>query len=102
MIERDDDLGYLGRTLELPGVMSDGKNVAACVRNVVEAATIAVATMIERGERPPQPADERRREQQVNIRLTALEKANLDAAAAAQGFRTISDYVRFMALSRAG
>ncbi len=80
--------------------MSDGRDVAACVRNVLEATTLCVAIMLERGERPPQPADDHRREQQLNIRLSAFEKANLETMAAAQGFRSVSDYVRFAALNK--
>lgn len=100
VLERDEDAGYFGRTLELPGVMSEGRDVGACVRNVLEAATVAVATMLERRERPPAPADDQRREQQVNIRLSALEKASLESAAQTQGFRSLSDYIRFAALNK--
>lgn len=101
LISADPDLGYSGRTVELPGVMADGKTVAACAKQVMEATTVAVATLLELGDTPPLPASEGKRDQQVNIRLTALEKLELEAAAAREGFRSVSDFLRSAAIDRA-
>jgi uncharacterized protein (DUF1778 family) len=49
------------------------------------------------------PSDAKgRRDQQVNLRLTAEERLRLDAAASREGYRSLSDYVRAAALNRAG
>ena len=98
MIAADPDVGYLGRTVELPMVMADGPDIARCAAAVLEATTAALAAMIEAGDTPPSPAREGRRDQQVNIRLTAEEKLSLESLAAREGFRGVSDYVRSKAL----
>lgn len=101
VIEPESGVGYLGRTVELPYVMGDGKTIESCVASVLEATTLAVATLLEQGERPPTPAAEAKRDRQVNIRLTADEKGRLEEAARAEGFRSISDYIRHAALRSA-
>lgn len=100
MIEPDADVGYFGRTVEMPTVMSDGKTVTACVRNVLEATALAIAATLEDGQTPPAPAREGKRDQQINIRVTADEKLRLESLAARDGFRSVSDYVRSAALNR--
>lgn len=102
VIERNADGGYIGRALEFPTAMGDGENIAECGRAVVESLTAAIATMLEAGQRPPMPAAAGRRQRQLNIRLTEEENLLLEEAARRQGFRGVSDYVRFAALSRAG
>lgn len=102
VIERNEDGGYIGRALEFPTAMGDGENLADCGRAVIESLTAAIATMLEAGERPPMPAAAGRRQRQLNIRLTDEENLLLEEAARRQGFRGVSDYVRFAALSRAG
>lgn len=93
-------VGYLGRTIEMPLVMADGKTVEACMSQTLEATALAIASMLEHGERPPAPASEGKRDVQLNIRLTAEERLALDAAARRDGYRSISDYVRAAAISR--
>lgn len=83
-------------------VMSDGKSVQACVRAVLEATAATIATMLEMGEKPPAPASDRKRDQQLNIRLSVEEKLRLQAVAQSEGFASISDYVRSAALRAAG
>jgi predicted RNase H-like HicB family nuclease len=60
VIEPCDDVGYLGRTIELPLAMSDGKTIAKCARRVIAATTLAIATMLERDEQPPAAARDAR------------------------------------------
>lgn len=100
VIEADDDVGYVGCTVELPLVMGGGSTVQACARDVLEATTLSIATTLERGEKPPSPAKEGKRDQQINIRLSAEEKLRLEGLAAREGFRSLSDFVRASALDR--
>ena len=94
-----EDGEYLGRCLELPLVMGDGKNADECIASVREALTATVAYMLEEGERPPAAASEQTRSVQLNIRLSSAEKEILEQAAQRNGFRGISDYVRHAALT---
>jgi predicted RNase H-like HicB family nuclease len=104
MVLEDDNEGatYFGRTLEMPLVMADGKTRSTCMEQVIEATTLAIASMLEDGEIPPQPATDDSRTAQVNIRLTQREKFCLEAAAKRAGFRGLSDFVRTAAMDRAG
>jgi predicted RNase H-like HicB family nuclease len=99
VIERDDDAGgYIGSTVEMPTVMGGGATVEACVRDVLGATAASIATMLECDVTPPAPAREGKRDQQVNIRLTAEERLALDEAARRDGFRSISEFMRNAAL----
>lgn len=102
VITPEPDVGYFGRTVEMPLVMGDGPTHAECAAQVLEATTLAVASMLEAGETPPVAAREGKRNQQVNLRLTADEKLRLQEAARREGFRTISDFIRSAALGRTG
>lgn len=99
VLEPDDDLGFVGSSIELPNVWGDGKTPDACVRETREALISVIATMLERNERPPLPTREELRDQQVNIRVTAREKFVMEEAARSKGFRGISDFVRSTTLS---
>jgi predicted RNase H-like HicB family nuclease len=89
---------WFGRGLELPRVFGDGKTANQCVENTRQALAVAVAFMLEEGERPPTPATEGRRTMQINVRLTAEEKALLEVTAKRKGFSGISDFVRAAAM----
>lgn len=93
-----EDGEWYGRGLELPHTYGDGKTPAACVTSVRAGLVLTVATMLEDGERPPVPARSGERTEQVNIRLTASEKALLDNRSRAGGFRGVSDFIRAAAL----
>lgn len=82
--------------------MGDGLTVEECVEQTMEATIGVIATMLELGESPPTPARAGKRDQQVNIRLTAEEKLQLEAAARREGFRSLSDFLRASGLHRAG
>lgn len=88
--------------MEMPLVMADGKTIAACANALIEATALAIVSILEHGEKPPAPASDRKRDQQLNIRLSAEEKLRLEASAQAEGFASISDYVRSAALRAAG
>lgn len=100
MIEPDSDVGYFGRTVEMPTAMSDGKTIEECAANTLEATASGIAVMLEAGQTPPAPAREGKRDQQINIRLTADERLRLESLAAREGYRSVSDYVRSVALRR--
>ncbi len=101
VIQPHERLGFLGSGLEIPTVFADGKTPAECVESTYRALTVAVATMLESNARPPAPSIERKRLEQMNVRLTAEEKIQLKEASDQRGFRTIADYVRAVALSNA-
>lgn len=85
----------------MPLAMSDGRTPEACVRNVLESTTLAVATMLEDGLKPPAPTREGRRDQQVNIRLSAEERFTLEQRARDSGYRSLSDFMRAAAMREA-
>ena len=95
-----EDGEWYGRGLELPHTYGDGRTPAACIASVREGLVATVATMLEDGERPPAAARAGQRNEQVNIRLTASERALLENRSRAGGFRGISDYVRAAALEK--
>lgn len=82
----------------MPTVFADGQTPDACVKAVREALTVAVATMLEDGKRPP--TSPTKRSVQVNIRLTPDEKLALEETATRLGFKGLSDYIRHAALTR--
>ena len=100
ILERHDRLGFIGCSVELPTVFADAKTPEQCYKATEEALMVAVATMIECGQRPPQPASARRRTEQVNVRLTAEEKLLFANAAMNLGFKGVSDFIRNSALDR--
>ena len=100
MLERNDRLGYIGGSVELPTVFVDAKTPEKCYKATQDALMVAVATMIECGQRPPQPASAGRRTEQVNVRLTAEEKLLFANAAMNLGFKGVSDFIRNSALNR--
>src|ERR1700676_2861539 len=93
-----EDGEWYGRGLELPHVYGDGRTPAQCIENTREAIIGMVATLLERGERPPTAAHAGRRTTQINVRLTADEKALLEATAHRKGFSGLSDFIRAAAI----
>ena len=91
-------LGFIGTSIELPTVFTDSKTAEQCCKDTREALTVAVATMLECNQSPPAPASEKKRDTQVNIRLTAEEKLRLVRCASNLGFDGVSDFVRYIAL----
>lgn len=99
ILERNERLGFIGSSVELPTVFADAKTPEKCYRTTQDALMVAVATMIECGQRPPQPASMGLRTEQVNVRLTAEEKLLFANAAMNLGFKGISDFIRSTALN---
>ena len=92
---------WYGRGLELPNVYGDGKTVNECVKDTREALCGAAALMLEQGQRPPAPSRIGTRNTQVNVRLTAEEKALLESTAKRKGFSGLSDFIRAAAIESA-
>jgi predicted RNase H-like HicB family nuclease len=98
ILEKNEKLGYIGSSVELPGVFVDAKTPEKCYKAVEEALTIAIATMVENGQTPPLPSSENKRTFQVNVRLTSDEKLLISNAANSSDFKGISDFIRSTAL----
>ena len=98
IVLRREEGEWYGHALEYPEAMGDGKTVEECVEETRKALIAGVATMLEEGQTPPAPARNNVRTVQVNIRLTAEEKALLEKRSRRKGFRGVSDYVRAAAL----
>lgn len=97
-----EDGEYYGRGLEMPYVMNDGKTPDRCVTATRDSLTVAVATLLEKGEVPPAPASGGKRSEQVNVRLTTEEKLTLENAARSRGFKGLGDFMRATVLAHAG
>jgi predicted RNase H-like HicB family nuclease len=91
MIIWQQDGEYYGRGVELPFAFGDGKTVEQCAKDTREAFVATVASLLQDGFQPPAPATEGKRDQQINIRLSSVEKVMLAG---------ISEYVRAVALSK--
>ena len=100
-IEKSERLGYIGSSVEIPTVFADGNTPEKCYETTQEALSVAVATMLEVGQTPPQPAAFMKRTTQVNVRLTHEEKAMIASAAAKAGFKGLADFIRTTVLDRA-
>jgi predicted RNase H-like HicB family nuclease len=95
---REDGWWY-GHGVEFPTAYGDGATVEECMASTREGLVAGVAYLLENGQRPPRPARLGERSEQVNIRVTAEERAILDNRSRAGGFRGLSDFVRAAALS---
>ena len=100
ILEKNDKMGYIASSVELPTVFADGKKEIECFRAIREALTGAVATMITCGRKPPQSMSANKRTEQINIRLTAYEKILLTNKAVNLGFKGISDLVRNVVIKK--
>jgi len=101
ILEPDGEGGYIGSAVEFQSVLARGATAQECIESTRRALTVAAATMLEAGQRPPAPASHKKRQIQINVRLSADEKLLLEEAARRCGFKGISDFVRTAALERA-
>jgi predicted RNase H-like HicB family nuclease len=101
IVVRQEDGEFYGRGLELPGTMDDAATAEACIAKTRDAMIATVAYMLENGQTPPAPASRSERTVQVNVRMTAEEKLQIEQAAKVSGFDGISDYIRASALAGA-
>jgi predicted RNase H-like HicB family nuclease len=96
-----EDKHWYGRGLEMPNVFGDGKTVIECVKDTREALCGAVALLLEQGQRPLAPSQAGTRTAQVNVRLSAEEKALLESTAKRKGYSGLSDFIRAAAIESA-
>jgi len=101
ILQVDDRGTYRGSALEMPRVFDHGTTPDECVRRMREALTVTVAALLEAGKTPPLPLRQARRDEQINVRVSAEEKVLLEAAARQSGFRSVSDYIRRRAIEGA-
>jgi len=99
LLQPDKELGHIGSALEMPSVFADGSTAEQCVAATRQALMLAVASMIERKQTPPNPASTKKREAQINVRVTNREKMLLQEAARRRGFKGVGDFVRSTALA---
>jgi predicted RNase H-like HicB family nuclease len=97
-----EDGHWYGRGLEMPHVFGDGSSPTACIDDTRNALAAGVAYLLESRQVPPSPARNGKRTQQVNVRLTAEEKAILEGTARRRGFEGLSDFMRAAALESVG
>lgn len=97
LIEKSPD-GYTAQVFEMTNILGFGTTLNKCEKETRELLTTALAFMIENGDEPPAPSTDEKRTEQVNIRLTALEKARLEEASRQQGYRGLSDFIRSKSL----
>lgn len=103
LVKHDPDEPYFyAFGVEAKGAMGGGETIAECETDIREAMTLWVATMLEQGRRPPEPAADEKRTAQLNVRLTENEKARIEDAARHAGYRGVADFVRAAALDKAG
>ena len=100
LVSQEDGHWY-GHGLEMPHVFGDGSTSAACIADTQQALKTAVAYLLEQRQSPPAPARSGKRTQQVNVRLTADEKALLESTARRKGYSGMSDFIRAAALDAA-
>jgi len=95
------DAGFLATAIEMPTVFERGPTADEAIQNLQTALTVAIATLLERGEVPVAPASADIRREQINIRVSRPERLMIESAARRSGYRGVSDFVRATALSRA-
>lgn len=94
---REDDQWW-GRCVELPNCLGDGNSPAAAISATRQAVVAAVAADLADGVPAPLPARQGVRSEQVNVRLSADERAAIEANAIRAGFKGLADYIRAVAL----
>lgn len=96
-----DDGSFAMRCVEIPSVVAFGDTPEEAMADYRGSLELALVYRIEEGEEIPLPTNDDQRTQQVNIRLTAMEKLRLEAMSKQQGFRSLSDFMRAASLGRA-
>lgn len=98
LLEPQEQGGYRARTLELPFVVGFGDNVASSLDELYTSLEFTVTALAREGVEPPVPASRGLRSEQVNVKLTHREKAMITDAAKRSGFRSMSDFLRSLAM----
>jgi predicted RNase H-like HicB family nuclease len=61
VLKPDEEVGFIGTALEMPGVFSHGKTADSCVAATLQAIVEAIETMLHEGMRVPKPSSAARR-----------------------------------------
>lgn len=101
LVEKTEKGRYIGSAFEMPSVIIGAAAEAECVELTRQALALGVQLMLDQGKEPPASSSDNKRSEQVNVRLTAMEKMRLEEASRRQGFRGLSDYIRNKALEGA-
>lgn len=92
---RESDDGWVGRAVEMPGVVMQHEAMDACAQRLRAGVQRAIVHMLQRGEVPPVSG---KRTVQVNVRFTAEEKLGMEASAYREGFSGVSEFIRHKVL----
>ncbi|RMH28713.1 MAG: hypothetical protein D6693_03520 [Planctomycetota bacterium] len=84
---------WVCRCVELPDAIGAGATAREAEKALTENLTVWFAYLEEQGEPWPEPASAPRSEQ-VNVRLTAQERAEFEAAAKRMGLSSVADLIR--------
>lgn len=95
-----EDGDWFGRCVELPNCMGDGKTPDAAIAATRAAIVAGLASDLAAGLPAPLPAREGVRTEQVNVRLSADERAAIESNATRAGFKGLADYIRAAALGQ--
>jgi predicted RNase H-like HicB family nuclease len=96
---QDDEGHWWAEALEYPNAMGDGKTPDSAIKMARKSALLSVATLMEAGEMPPRPMGDAKRTEQINVRVTPLEKELLRTKARQLGFTGLGDLLRAKAIS---
>jgi len=102
ILTKDPEGGFLGRSIEMPGVLGHGETEVECLRDTRDALAETILVTYELGEEPPSPASEGKRDVQFNLRFTADERIRIEERARIAGFTSVADYIRRAALRYTG
>lgn len=89
---------YVGRIRELPGVFASGQSREHCAKALEFALETTLLFYLRDGVTPPRMIDRNKRTEQVNIRLSPMERDSLAAESDRRGFRGLGDFIRAIAL----
>lgn len=95
----EQDGEWHAHAMEYPEAIGVGESEVDAIDAARQSAEIGVCVMLEEGQRPPAPAREQIRTQQINVRVTPEEKAFLETRSREKGFRGLSDFVRAKAMT---
>lgn len=88
--------GYVGWVLEFPGVMTDGRTLDETMARLIEALTVMVEVMLDRGDPIPEPLAEMKYSGRVTLRIPPSLHAEVARLAAAKRIslnRLLSDAI---------
>ena len=89
--------GFLGNASELPYVLAKGRTAQECLEAIQNEVMQVVAMILKEGQTPPASGNYRRTAQ-INVRVLPEEKLEFETVARKEGFRSVSDFLRRLAI----